>query len=189
MLTETIYTDNDHDTDLKLSDDSLSPDKSAKWGEYQVKPVSQETWEGLVKTTIAEITAEKPVLHRNYDLRPYVKDKLTNTWLLVDSGAAVSVWPSSKCDNPIMDPNVKLHAVNNSKIDTFGSKTVKLQLGNASYSQKVTVARVKHEILGWDKLDPPEQPAIVAPVQFDTFQKWSQNCSHQCPSLRRMPRS
>ena len=79
MLTETIYTDNDHDTDLKLSDDSLTPDKSAKWGEYLVKPVSQETWEGLVKTTIAEITAEKPVLHRNYDLRPYVKDKLTNT--------------------------------------------------------------------------------------------------------------
>ena len=72
MLHETIYSDHNFEDSDKLSD-SLPPDKSAKCGEYQSKPVAQCQFEEIVKTSIAEITREYPEVGMNYDLRPYVQ--------------------------------------------------------------------------------------------------------------------
>ena len=192
---EEIYADF---VDMEEHSDSLPPDQSAKWGEYSTKPVAQTQWENLVKTSIAELTAEPSRVHRNYDLRPYVKDTLTNTWLLVDSGAACTIMPVESCENPVANPFVKLHAVNNTQIDTFGVRKVTYNIGGKQYTHKATVANVKTGILGFDflahhkldiiwvrnkcflqgvkgrvplKLDHSEQPSILAPVQFESFQK------------------
>ena len=81
------------------SDSPLAPDKSAEWGVYQTKPVAQTQWEGLVRTSIAEITRVQPEVGRNFDLRPYIKDTISNTWLLVDSGAACTIMPAEKCSD------------------------------------------------------------------------------------------
>ena len=151
MLHETIYSDDNVDESETLSE-SFPPDKSAKWGEYQMKPVAQSAFENIVKTSIAEITSETPKMGRNYDLRPYIKDKASNSWLLVDSGAACTIWPASKCDKPALDNRVKLQAVNNSQIDTFGKKRLKLNLGKATYVHSAIVADVKTGILGFDFL-------------------------------------
>ena len=69
MLHETIYSDDNFEDSVQLSD-SFPPDKSAKWGEYSTKPVAQCDFENIVKTSIAEITSENPEVGRNYDLRP-----------------------------------------------------------------------------------------------------------------------
>ena len=124
---EEIYADFDH-SHQELSIDPPTPQESAVWGEYSSKPVSQSYWEDIVATTINELAAVEPTVHRNFDLRPYVKDSISGANLLVDSGAAVTVWPAEMAKgSPNLDAKVKLKAVNGSYIDTFGKQIITVQ--------------------------------------------------------------
>ena len=96
--------------------------------------MAQSHWEDIDITIIAEITTDPQKDHHNYDLRPYVKDKTTNTWLLVDSGATCTILPATSCKDPVLNPSVKLQAVNETQLDTFGTQLVKNHIGDSVYT-------------------------------------------------------
>ena len=92
-------------------------------------------------------------MHRNFDLRPYVRDKLSNKWFLVDTGAAATIFPKSMCDNdPKSDPKTKLLAVNGTYNETFGKKHIELQFGHSKIRHLAIVASINQPIVGWDLL-------------------------------------
>ena len=86
------------------------------------------------------------------DLRPRVFDYNARTWLLLDSGAAVSCYPVSAfpdaLDKP--DPSKVLQAVNGQAVPTYGSKQIKIDLGGRTYVHTFILARISEAICGWD---------------------------------------
>ena len=85
-----------------------------------------------------------------------VFDTVNKCSFLVDSGADISVLPlsfllQSKPTSQLTPrPGQRLRAANGTFIDTFGKKTVKLQLQNFSTSHSFRVAKVAQPILGAD---------------------------------------
>ena len=59
---------------------------------------------------------------------------LTNIWLLVDSGATCTILPATSCKDPVLNPSVKLQAVNETQLDTFGTQLVKNHIGDSVYT-------------------------------------------------------
>ena len=83
------------------------------------------------------------------DFRPKVFDKNTNKLILIDTGAAISVTPNRN-PNAVPDYSKKLHAVNGTSIDTFGTEVVKFRLGERTFTHTMIVALVSSVVLGWD---------------------------------------
>ena len=83
------------------------------------------------------------------DFRPKVFDKNTNKLILIDTGAAISVTPNRN-PNAVPDYSKKLHAVNGTSIDTFGTEVVKFRLGERTFTHTMIVASVSSVVLGWD---------------------------------------
>ena len=134
-------------------------------------------------------------------MRPHVRDKRSDLWIMLDSGAAISIWPR-RCYPELPRAQTSLVAVNGTKIATYGTKDVSLDLEGKCYTHRFIIAEVQSPILGWDfmahfKLDlrwkrsqcflanlkarrtfslrykEVDQNALhLAPVQ--SFQKWSQ---------------
>ena len=52
------------------------------------------------------------------DARPYLHDSLTDRHLLLDSGSQVTAYPPDPGDKP--DPNMKLRAVNGTRLNCYG---------------------------------------------------------------------
>ena len=73
------------------------PFKPAKWGtEYVEKPVPQEQYDQMVASAVASIIDEGVVAaarNSKIDRRPKLLDKISGRRILVDSGAARSIWP------------------------------------------------------------------------------------------------
>ena len=109
-------------------ENDFTPDESAKWGVYSYKPVAQNEWEQMVKTTVAELAATETT-HMSNDVRPYIRDKVSRQWLLVDSGAAVTCWPKKFLPDVPLDPKTKLQAVNGAKVNTYGYHTLTFEFG------------------------------------------------------------
>lgn len=85
--------------------------------------------------------------------RLFVYDKTSNETFLVDTGADVSVLPFKKQYKNLRPTGMKLYAANDSKIDTFGTQLVNLDLGfRRVFSWLFVVARVEKAILGADFL-------------------------------------
>ena len=63
------------------------------------------------------------------DIRPRFLEGQTKNWVLVDSGAMVTVVPRSLYPNALPDTTTRLKAVNGSQVDTFGKTTITLQMG------------------------------------------------------------
>ncbi len=81
-----------------------------------------------------------------------VHDTKTQLNFLVDTGAALSLLPSSPYEKkfaPITDP---LRAANGSSISTFGQRFLTLRLGSRKLSWNFTIADVTQPILGADFL-------------------------------------
>ena len=83
-----------------------------------------------------------------------VFDTSSQCSFLVDSGADISVLPlsflNSKSKIPVPRPGQRLRAANGSFIDTFGTKSLILQLPGFSARHSFRVARVAQPILGAD---------------------------------------
>ena len=115
--------------------------------------MAQTTWDDKVKVAMvaaAEIDVDyesDPTL--TSDLRPRLFDYNSGRWLLVDSGAAVSVYPRSAFPNAPKDPDKVLQAVNGAKIATYGQRAVKVNLGSKTYTHNFTLADIDDVILGW----------------------------------------
>ena len=102
MISIEIDSDNDQKSD-KISTNfyeneflSFASNKPAKWGIYPFKPHCQESWDENVKETIAAIIdddVKNTIMQSDTDIRPKLFDARSGRWLLVDSGASLSIWP------------------------------------------------------------------------------------------------
>ena len=82
----------------------------------------------------------------------YIWDRRNKIKFLVDTGAAISVIPHT-IDPSAKPTPLKLQAANGSTIDTYGGKTLSLNIGmRRDYTWTFTLANVKIPILGADFL-------------------------------------
>ena len=81
----------------------------------------------------------------------YVTDKATGLRFLVDTGAEVSVIPSSVSDRNHHKSNLTLQAVNNTSIATYGNRLLTLNIGlRRTFQWVFIIADVKNPIIGAD---------------------------------------
>ena len=82
----------------------------------------------------------------------FVQDKHSNTRFLVDTGADVSVLPPTNSERK-HQAGISLQAANNTKINTYGQKSMTLNLGlRRVFPWIFTIADTKYPILGADFL-------------------------------------
>ena len=79
----------------------------------------------------------------------YVWDSNTGHKLLVDTGAQVSVFPASAQERR-QQKTAPLVAANGSQIETFGTRTISLNLGFRKYEWSFVLANVNRPMLGAD---------------------------------------
>ena len=80
-------------TDLHAHEFGDPKVKRLLWGSYNRKPVAQMDFDNLVIKACREIAVtDDPGDH---DFRPRIKDLNTGQYFLIDTGAAVSVFPKS----------------------------------------------------------------------------------------------
>ena len=79
----------------------------------------------------------------------YVWDRKTGHKFLVDTGAQVSVFPASAAERRGQKTE-PLVAANGSKIDTFGCRTIPLDLGFRKFQWSFVLSDVNHPMLGAD---------------------------------------
>ena len=84
------------------------------------------------------------------DIRPRVEDKNTKEWLLIDSGAMVTVYPRKRYPTAVPDKNVSIKAINRTKIQTYGQTVVQIRFGRKTYNHTAILADIDQPILGWD---------------------------------------
>ena len=70
----------------------------------------------------------------SWDMRPHVMDGNSGQYILLDSGAQVSACPPDPGD-PI-DPSIALKAVNGSRLNCYGYKTLDIKINRKTYSMK-----------------------------------------------------
>ena len=123
------------------------------WGEYEFKPVAQIAWDNLVAVATAEIIKiDEFEAIKTIDVRPRLYDLHSKSWLLLDTGAACSVYPKSLFPTAQLDTKKALKAVNGTTINTYGNETVTIRTNHRSFQHKVVVADVESPLLGWDFL-------------------------------------
>ena len=115
--------------------------------------MGQSHFEDLVTSAVEQISTVGDAFAANkFDACPKVYDKLSKKWLLVNTGAACSVFLRSFNMDAKLDNSRALKAVNRSYIPTFAKTTVTLNLGPRTYKHEVTIAHIDTPILGWDFL-------------------------------------
>ena len=82
------------------------------------------------------------------DIRPRFFDADNDRWVLVDTGAAVSVTPPGPNDKP--DPNIMLETVDGSLMPAYGKTTTTFKLGRKTYHQDLIITNTSETILGMD---------------------------------------
>ena len=82
----------------------------------------------------------------------FVLDNSTNTKLLVDSGAEVSLFPAAPADRAAGAAGPPLAAANGSAIRSYGHRTVQVSLRGQHFTWEFVVADVTTGILGADFL-------------------------------------
>ena len=85
---------------------------------------------------------------RGCDVRPRLLDKSTGVNRLLDSGSQISV--TSKRPEDKIDNSFKLIAVNGSKIQTYGVRSVDVKIGRKAYRIPAVICDVSQEILDMD---------------------------------------
>ena len=111
--------------------------------------MAQSQWEANVVHAIEQIDSQAASI--KVDIRPKLFDKVSNSWLLIDTGAACSVFPHQWYPESQLDHSKALRAVNGTSIPTFGTKRVEIitKTKNA-YLHDVILAKVDMPVLGWD---------------------------------------
>ncbi|GFQ99397.1 peptidase A2 domain-containing protein [Trichonephila clavata] len=107
---------------------------------------------GKLKPAVAVLAANKPTAIRQSRL--FVFDKNTSLKFLVDSGSDVSCLPVPEMFKKLSPEPLQLFAANNSKILSYGSKLLNIDLGlRRNFSWKFLIASVPIPIIGADFLD------------------------------------
>ena len=88
-----------------------------------------------------------PFLH-DCDVRPRLLDKSTGQFRLLDTGSQITAVKRTPEDK--LDTSVRLIAVNGSKIDTYGTKVIKVKIGRKTYEMPAVVCDISQDILGAD---------------------------------------
>ena len=81
----------------------------------------------------------------------HVRDTLSGTYFLVDTGAEVSIVPPNQSDLSKL-PGLNLIAANGSPIKSFGTRLMTFQVDDTRYDWKFQIADVQKSILGADFL-------------------------------------
>ena len=79
-----------------------------------------------------------------------IRDANSGRTCLIDTGAAVTIWPKSRTDT--VSNEVHLAAANGTRINTYGRKTMRLKLGQQNFVWEVIIADVKQPLIGADFL-------------------------------------
>ena len=77
-------------------------------------------------------------------------DEVEGHWLLVDTGAAICVWPKKKFPQAKLDRTVTLQAENKLRYQTYGTQDIVVRINDKAYSHTVLVVEVEQPILGFD---------------------------------------
>lgn len=86
--------------------------------------------------------------------RLYVYDKRSHLKFLVDSGSDVSCIPAPKVSKKLRPEPLELYAANNTKIKTFGSKLINVDLGiRRNFKWHFLIATIPTPIIGADFLE------------------------------------
>ncbi|GFW14501.1 gag-pol polyprotein [Trichonephila clavipes] len=112
---------------------------------------SMSIWQkpGKLKLAVAVLAANKP--KAICQSRLFVFDKKTRLKFLVDSGSDVSCLPIPEMFKKLSPEPLQLFAANNSKILTYGSKLLNIDLGlRRDFSWKFLIASVPIPIIGAD---------------------------------------
>ena len=80
------------------------------------------------------------------DIRPKMFDKAEGLWLLIDTGAAVCVWPKKRFPQAKVDKAVTLQAVNKLRFQTYGTQEIVVRINSKACSHSVRVADVDHVV-------------------------------------------
>ena len=70
------------------------------------------------------------------NVRPYMKDPKSERWMLVDTGAVVTVWPKADFPEAKLNDKLCLQAVKRSKIPTFGTHIKDFKIGSKTTDMK-----------------------------------------------------
>ena len=105
---------------------TIPPVQQLLWGDYIMKPKAQTAWDKNVRKACQEIAATQDL--GDHDFQPRVKDLNTGMFMLIDTGASVSVFPRTHSPTAQFDPHTGLKAINGTKIATYGTKSVKIRL-------------------------------------------------------------
>ena len=165
---DTIYTDFSF-LNAETEEAFIEPStpKPLNWGSHSVKPPDQQHWEDTLSAVISSIAGKLEFEHslppkflhlagtswsslRGMDIRPRVQDKISNEWILIDSGAMVSVYPRKRYPTAKLDMNTSIQAINKSKIQTYGTTLITIRMGRKTYNHTVILADVDQPVLGWD---------------------------------------
>ena len=86
------------------------------------------------------------------DRRPRIYDTSAAAWALLDSGAAVTVFPRAKCKKPPPSDNHRhLQAINGTTIKTYGTRDISFDFGQGRrYRHQAIIADINEPIIGWD---------------------------------------
>ncbi len=79
-------------------------------------------------------------------------DKHSGRKFLVDTGAEVSVLPTTGLDTRMCQTGSSLKAANGSSIQTYGVRTIQLHLASRQYKWPFIIADVSRPLLGADFL-------------------------------------
>ena len=71
-----------------------------------------------------------------------MKDPKSERWMLVDTGAVVTVWPKADFPEAKLNEKLCLQAVNRSKIPTYGTLIMDYKIGRKTYRHEVILADV-----------------------------------------------
>ena len=98
----------------------------------------------------------------DHDYRPRIKDLNSGHYFLIDTGAALSIFPSSLVregerereggGHTRPDSKLALQAINGTKIPTYGKKTVKLRFDKKTFEYEMVLAPVDSPIIGFDMI-------------------------------------
>ena len=151
MIASLIDIDNDSNsekiyTDFCNNEFGMPQVKQLFWGQYQSRPVAQDYWNKQVAQAAAVAAAKDD----KQDIRPRVKDLISGRHMLVDTGAACSVFPLSERPDSKIDHCTGLQAINGSNIPTYGQQDIKIRLNKKEFVHKMYVADIQTPILGFD---------------------------------------
>ena len=133
------------------------------WGVHESKPEQQTKFEKQLQESLDSVAEYSPYMKEldiiseledsELDDRPRVFDGELKLWVLVDTGASVSVLPYKM--SPLykgQEPECHraLEAVNGTRLRTYGHEVAKVQIGRKTYEIDYVLADIKQPIIGWN---------------------------------------